>query len=435
MPRSSGDKKTAQSSRRAFLKRSAAVAGSLAIARGAHAAGQGGFKIGLIGCGGRGSGAAGNAMNAGKDIKLVALADIFDDKLQGSRQRLKKIKPDQVAVDDDHCFVGFDAYQKVLASDIDVVLIACASHFHPAYLTAAVDAGKHVFCEKPHSLDAPGLKPVAAACEKAKQKGLAVVSGLCNRYGPTRRETVERVRDGQIGEIVTIQASNVSSPYRTKGKRDPSWSEMEWQFRNWYHLNWLAGDQCQQQLIHDIDVGSWVMRETPPVDAWGMGGRSACFGEVYGDIFDHQSTVFQYANGVRMFGLCRNQNGTYRERSVKVFGTKGIANIRKGIIEGEKPWRYRDPKQSMFDVEHKALFDSIRVGKPINNGDYMVKSSMLAILAQMVCNTGQRITWEQAVNSKRSVQLPRYGWDVEPPVKPKPDGSYAIPIPGITKFV
>lgn len=431
--------KTDHTSRRQFLKDTGALAGSaiavgLPLSRSAHAAGSETLKVGLIGCGGRGSGAAANAMNAGKDITLVAMADIFEDKVKASRDRLKKMKPDQVAVDDDHCFVGFDAYQKVINSGIDVVIIACASHFHPAYLKAAVDAGKHIFCEKPHSLDAPGIKRVMATCEDAKDKGLSIVSGLCNRYHPVVRETMKRIKDGAIGDIVTIQETYAVGPYHVH-RRKPEWSEFEWQMRNWYHFNWLAGDQCLQQLIHSIDKGAWAMDDEPPVKAWGVGGRAACFGESYGDLFDHQAIVYEYANGVRMFGICRNQVASYREMTDKIYGTKGIAYLLKGRIEGQNEWSYDGPKGSMYDIEHQELFDSIRSGKPINNGVYMARSTMLALLGQFVCHTGKELTWEQAMNSEQSVELDRYGWDVEPPIKPNEQGTYDIAMPGITKFV
>ena len=432
-------KKTRTTSRREFLARSGALVGAtaagLTLARSAHAAGEGTFRVGLIGCGGRGSGAAANAMNAGEDIKLVAMADIFEDKVKGSRDRLKKQKPDQVAVDDDHCFVGFDAYQKVLDSDVDVVIIACTSHFHPRYFKAAIDAGKHVFCEKPHSLDVPGLKRVAATCEEAKKKGLAVVSGLCWRYHLPLRETVQRIHDGMIGDVVAIQETYVVGPYRADFKREPEWTETEWQFRNWYHFNWLAGDQVLQQLIHSIDKGAWVMHDEPPVKAWGMGGRSNCFGPSYGDLFDHQAIVYEYANGVRMYGLCRNHVGCYNELSDTVFGTKGVARLaNKYSIEGENPWRYEGPKCNMTDQEHVELFDSIRNGKPINNGNYMFGSTMLAQLGEAVCNTGKEITWEKAMGSEFSVELERYGFDVEPPLEPNAAGAYDIPVPGVTPF-
>jgi myo-inositol 2-dehydrogenase/D-chiro-inositol 1-dehydrogenase len=427
-----------QTSRRQFLKRSATVAGAaiavgLPLARGVHAAGSGTFKVGLIGCGGRGSGAAANAMNAGKDIKLVAMADVFEDKVKGARDRLKKIHPEQVAVDDERCFVGFDAYQKVLDSGIDVAIIACTSHFHPAYLKAAIEAGKHVFCEKPHSLDVPGLKLVQKVCEEAKRKGLAVVSGLCWRYDPGMRETIKRVQDGAIGKIMAVQETYCVGPYNAVERR-PEWNEMQWQMRDWYHFNWLAGDQVMQQLIHSIDKGAWVLGDQPPLKAWGIGGRSACFGAKYGDLFDHQGVVFEYPGGVRMFGICRNHIGCYNEVTDTVFGTKGVAHLIKNRIEGQSKWEYKGPKAGMYDVEHQELFDSIRAGKPINNGNYMVGSTMLALLGQAVCQTGQEITWERAMQSTASVELPRYGWDVEPPIKPNAKGEYDIAVPGITKF-
>jgi len=425
--------------RRQFLKDSSTLAGSalaigLPLARSVHAAGNDVIKVGLIGCGGRGSGAAVNAMNAGSDIQLVAMADIFADKVKSSRERLKKIKPDQVAVDDDRCFVGFDGYRQVIDSGIDVVIIACASHFHPAYLKTAVDAGKHIFCEKPHSLDAPGVKRVLATCEEAEKKGLSVVSGLCNRFHPVVRETMKRVKDGAIGEIVTIQETYAVGPYHAIG-RNPEWTEFEWQMRNWYHFNWLAGDQCLQQLIHSIDKGAWAMDDEPPVKAWGIGGRAACFGPMYGDLFDHQAIVYEYANGVRMFGLCRNQIGAYQELTDKIYGTKGIAHLLKGRIEGENEWSYTGPQGNMYDVEHQELFAAIRAGKPVNNGVYMARSTMLALLGQFVCHTGKELTWDQAINSQYSVELDRYDWNIEPPLKSNEKGEYEIAVPGITKFV
>lgn len=430
-----------QSSRRDFLKLSTAaamgtaMAGTLPIGRSAHAAGTAGFKIGLIGCGGRGSGAAANAMNAGEDIKLVAMADVFDDHLQGARERLKKMKPKQVEVADDHCFVGFDAYQKLIASDVDVVLIAAASHFHPVMLKAAIDANKHVFCEKPHSLDAPGLKVAMAAAEEAKKKNLALVSGLCWRYDPGVREAMKRVLDGAIGDIIAIQETYIGSPYLVR-ERKPEWSEMYFQMKDWYHFNWLSGDQTAQQLIHSLDKASWAMGDKPPVKAWGLGGRQVCTEPKYGDQYDHQAMVFEYDNGVRVFGFTRDQVGCYNETTDVIFGTKGRCYLpSKPRIEGSLNWRYEGPKVSMYDVEHKEMFDSIRAGKPNNNSSYMFTSTMLAILAQMVCYTGQMITWEQAMNSQLSFSLPRYAFDVEPPVKPGADGTYPTAMPGVTKFV
>ena len=430
--------KDLQWSRRGFLQGSvasgAAVVGALSLARGAHAAGSDVIKIGLIGCGGRGSGAAANAMNAGKDVRLVAMADVFADRLQGSRSRLKKMKPEQVAVDDDHCFIGFDAYKQLIQSGVDVVLIAGASHFHPQHLTAAVAAGKHVFCEKPHGLDVPGLRMAMAAAEEARKKNLSLVSGLCWRYDPGVREAMARIRDGAIGEIVAIQETYASQPYGLR-ERLPGWTEMEYQLQNWYHFNWLSGDQTAQQLVHSLDKSSWALGDVPPVKAWGMGGRQVCVEPKYGDQYDHHSVVFEYASGVRVFGFCRDMPGCYNETSDVIFGTLGRAILpSRPRIEGKSPWRYDGPKPSMYDVEHKELFDGIRSGKPINNANYMFTSSMLGILAQMVCYTGQEITWEQAMKSQLSLSPARYAWDADPPVKPESNGQYPTAVPGITRF-
>ena len=428
------------SSRRAFLARStataagAALAAGLPLARGAHAAGSDVIKVGLIGCGGRGSGAAANAMNAGPDIRLVAMGDVFEDRLQGARERLKKMNPKQAIVADDQCFIGFDAYQKVIQSDVSAVIIAGASHFHPQHLEAAVAAGKHVFCEKPHGIDVPGLKRAMAAADVAKQKNLALVSGLCWRSDPGVRETMKRVLDGAIGDVVAVQENYLSSPYGLR-ERQPGWNEMQYQMQNWYHFNWLSGDQTGQQLIHSIDKGSWALGDKPPLKAWGLGGRQVCVEPKYGDQFDHHAVVFEYENGVRMFGFCRDQLGVYNETSDIVYGTKGRALLpSKCRIEGPLPWRYEGPKTNMYDIEHQEMFASIRAGKPLHNGGYMFTSSMLAILAQMVCYTGQCITWEQAWKSELSLAPSAYAWDAAPPVKPDPDGRYPAPLPGITKF-
>ena len=420
-------------SRRRFLKTSvvAAVAADMAwasTARTAHAAGSDAIKIGLIGCGGRGSGAAANAMNAGKDVRLAAMADVFSDRLQGARGRLAKLYPAQVAVDDDHCFLGFDAYEKLIHSGVDVVLCAAASHFHPLHLGAAVAAGKHVFCEKPHGLDVPGLKRAMAAADEARKKRLCLVSGLCWRYDPAVREAMRRVRDGAIGEIVAIQETYIGTPYGLRDRR-AEWSEMEYQMQNWYHFNWLSGDQTAQQLVHSLDKASWALGDKPPVKAWGLGGRQVCVEPQYGDQFDH-------AGGQRVFAYCRDMLGCYNETSDVIFGTKGRAILPgKPRIEGEHPWRFEGTKPSMYDVEHKELFDAIRNGRTIHNGDYMFTSSMLGILAQMVCYTGQEITWEKAMSSTLSFSQPRYAWDAEPPVKPDASGRYPTAMPGVTRFV
>ena len=348
------------------------------------------------------------------------MADLFDDRLQGARQTLQQLNPKQVAVDDDHCFTGFDAYQKVIQSDVDVVIIAAASHFHPRHMKAAVAAGKHVFCEKPHGIDVPGLKLAIEACDEAKQKNLAMVSGLCWRYDPAVRETMKRIADGAIGQIVAIEEKYLTVPYVMRQRR-PEWTELQYQFQNWYHFNWLSGDQTSQQIIHSIDKASWALGDRPPVKAWGMGGRQVCVDPQYGDQFDHHAVVYEYDNGVRVFGYCRDILGCYNLTSDVILGTKGRAILPSRCrIEGENPWRWEGNKPNMYDVEHAEMFQSIRDGKPMHNGDYMITSTMLAILAQMVCYTGQEITWEQAMQSTHNLSLPEYRWDAEPPHHPGP---------------
>ncbi len=430
--------KPSKRSRRDFVRKSSTLAVAAAVApldisRTAHAAGSDVMKIGLIGCGGRGSGAAVNAMNTGKDVQLVAMGDLFADNARKSLQNLKNVKRDQVMVDDDHLFDGFDAYQKVLASEIDVVLIAAASRFHPQFLKAAVDAGKHVFIEKPHSLDVPGLPIVEAACEDAKTKGLAVVSGLCWRYDHGVRDTMKRVQDGAIGEIVAIEETYLRGPYRLI-ERDPQWTELQWQLRNWYHFCWLAGDDILQSLIHNLDKAAWALGEQPPESAFGLGGRSSIVEPKHGDHFDHFSICYEYPNGVRIYAFNRAQTGCFGQTADRILGTKGIAHLpRRCNIEvgGQTVWRYDGPNPSMYDVTHQELFASIKSGTPINNGLYMVRSTMLAIMGRMAAYTGKKLNWDDAMKSTEALGPETLSWDSEPPVKPGPDGLYPAPIPGL----
>lgn len=432
---------TSDVSRRGFLQNAAALGmaagGALSLARSAHAAGSGAIKVGLIGCGGRGSGAAANAMNAGKDVQVVAVADIFPERIETARPQLKTKYPDQFLVDDAHAFAGFDASRKVIQSGVDVVVIACTSHFHCAFVKAAVDAGKHVFVEKPVAVDPAGVRIALAASEEAKKKNLSVVSGFCWRYDDGVRETVQRIRDGAIGDVVAVQGTRLGGPYVLRSRKS-DWSEMQYQFQNWYHFNWLSGSDPVQNLVHQIDNGSWVLDDAVPAAAWGLGGRQVCTDpNLYGDELDHHAIVYEYADGKRFFAHGRHIPGCFGQAAVIALGTKGRAFMpSKPYIEGEKPWRFKGGKsvESMYDNEHKALFQAVRTGKPINDGRAMCHSTMLAILGEIVCCTGQRMAWEEVMKSQLSYALPRYGWDVEPPIKPGPDGRYPAILPGITKL-
>jgi predicted dehydrogenase len=425
---------SASSSRRDFLKQSTVlagglVAGSLAIGRSAHAAGSDTLKVGLIGCGGRGSGAAKNALNADKNTKLTAMGDAFADSLQASLKSLKGELGDRVDVPAERCFSGFDAYQKVIDSGVDVVILAEPPHFRPAHLKAAIAAGKHVFCEKPVAVDAPGYRSVLETTEEARKKNLNLVSGLCWRYYPATRETMKRVLDGAIGDIMAMQVTYNTGELWHRGRK-PEWSEMEYQMRNWYYFTWLSGDHNVEQHIHSLDKAAWAMRDEPPVKATGLGGRQVRTDAKYGNIFDHHAVVYEYANGVRLYSFCRQQNGCSADVSDHFMGTKGRCNVLGGYsITGETNWRYRDrgPEVNMYDVEHQELFASIRAGKTINNGQYMAKSTMLAILGRMATYTGQTITWEQAINSKENLTPAKYEWGpIEIP---------QVPRPGTTKLV
>ncbi len=420
-------------SRREFLKSSGQLAagtvlGTLALARSAHAAGSDELKVGLIGCGGRGTGAAAQALQADPHVKLTALGDAFADRLEESLNQLRN-QPEisaKVAVPDEHKFVGFDAYRQVIDSGVDVVLLATPPHFRPAHLQAAIQAGKHVFCEKPVAVDGPGVRSVLASCELAEQKGLSVVSGLCWRYDNGVRETMQRVLDGAIGEVLSIyEVYNTGSLWHRP--RQPEWSDMEWQLRNWLYFTWLSGDHNVEQHVHSLDKGAWVMGDEPPVRCVGLGGRQVRTGPEFGHIFDHHAVMYEYGNGVRMFSFCRQQDGCANDVSDYFQGTKGRANILRNAIEGENAWRWRGEKNNMYQQEHDELFASIRQAKPINNGLYMARSTMLAIMGRMATYTGKEVTWDQAINSNEVLGPGQYEW-----------GSLPVPpvaMPGQTPLV
>jgi predicted dehydrogenase len=417
-------------SRRNFLKTSAAVAGTLAVPS-VRAAGSDLLRIGLIGCGSRGTGAAAQALQAEPNVRLVAMADAFDDRLHTSLATLKRDEKVAARVDvqPDHCFVGFDAYRKVIAA-VDVVLLCTPPHFRPAHLQVAVEAGKHVFAEKPVAVDSPGVRSVLATCELARTKGLSIVSGLCLRCDNGFRETVRRLHDGAAGEVVALQANDYRGSNWSKA-RQPGWSDMVWQMRNWYNFTWLSGDFNVEQHVHFLDVCAWVMRDQYPVRAVGLGGRQVRTGPQHGNIYDHFSVVYEYANGVKLFSNCRQQPGCKNDISAHVMGTRGRAELserRKGLwIKAPAEWYYDGPTNEMYQTEHDELFASIRRGKPINNGEYMARSTLLAIMGRMAAYTGQVVTWDMAFNSKQDLSPPRYDWDA-------PLGVAPIAMPGRTRF-
>jgi predicted dehydrogenase len=372
-------------------------------------------------------------MTADTGVRLVAMCDLFDERVQAKRKTLKKQKPDQVMVDDDHCFVGLDGYKKVIDS-VDVVLIACAAKFHPMYLKAGIEAGKHVFVEKPHAIDPRGIKTLAEACRLARQKNLGVLSGLQSRFHTAIQETIQRVHDGQIGEIVSIEENFLRGPYGAI-KHPENLRELEVQYGNQYRFSWLCGDDVTQSLVHNIDRATWAMREAPPVKCHGLGGRSTSH-NLLGDVFDHHSVVYQYENGVRLYALTRTTLGCYNEVSSIIMGSKGIAYPLAGRITGANEWKYAGKNESPYVAEHREFIKSIRAGKPLNCGDYMARSTLVVVMGQLSCYSGKEVTWEQASKSDYcfAPKPEECSWDMEPPTKPDAAGVYPVcATPGITK--
>jgi predicted dehydrogenase len=422
-------------SRRDFLKTSAAtvagatLASTLSLAPPVHAGGDDLLKVGLIGCGGRGCGAAEQAVNAGPNIKLTAIGDVFPDHIAAKKELLKKNLGDKYGVADTNCFEGFNAYKGVIESGVDVVLLTTPPHFRPLHLAACVEAGKHTFVEKPVAVDAPGVRSILETVKKAKEKNLAVVSGLCWRYHHAKQETFAKIHEGAIGDIVAMQCT-YNTGYLRCFKHEKSWSDMEYQLRNWLYYTWLSGDHYVEQHIHSLDKMAWAMKAEFPDKAFGVGGRQVRTGPEYGHIFDHHAIVFEYKNGVKAFSMCRQQENTDNEIKDFLFGTKGVCDVMAHSITGAHPWRHRPVKKDeddMYQNEHDELFASIRSGKPINDGERMAKSTMMAILGRMASYTGKVITWDQAMNSKEDLSPPKYDW-IDLPEPP-------VPMPGITKFV
>jgi predicted dehydrogenase len=410
------------------------VAATLPASPRVHAAGSDMLRIGLIGCGGRGSGAVINALSADPHTRLVAMADAFAWRIAESLANLQTLRPEQIDVPPERRFVGLESYRALLASDVDVALITVPSYFTPIFLQAAVEAGKHVFCEKTHAVDAPGVHRVLAAAESARRQGLCIVSGLAWRYDTGVVETMKRVHDGAIGDITTIQEVCNTGSLRSLPRRE-GMTEMEYQVYNWYDFNWLSADLPGLNLVHNLDKGAWALHDEPPVSAWGMGGREVRKGPTFGDVFDHHATVFQYASGVRMYAYCRQINGTTTDISDVLIGTQGRCDLLRNRIEGQVNWHYEGPACNRFDLEHVALFSAIRSGTPINNGLYMARSSLLALMSTWCAHTGEEITWQRALESKQEWHPAAYTWDAEPPTRPGPDGNYPIPVPGVSRLV
>lgn len=427
---------TGTPSRREFIKGGtlAAVAGAttLGLNAGAYASGSDILKVGLVGCGGRGTGAANQALRADPQTRLVAMADTFENQLQNSLRNLKGQSEiaDRVMVDKDRQYVGLKGYQAVIEQS-DVVLLATPPGFRPYHLRAAVEAGKHVFTEKPMATDAPGVRSVMETVRMSREKGLAVVAGFCWRYDSPRRELFQRIHDGAIGDVHTAYGTYLTGPVKPMPKADTrpkGISDLEWMVRNWYNFAWLSGDGLVEQACHTVDWLAWAQKDTSPVACTAVGGRQIpAHG---GNIFDHIEVNYEWADGTRGFLAQRQISGCYGENNLYLLGSDGQATIgRRGVTtSGKQDWRYRGPAPNMYQVEHNEMFKSIRDGKPINDGERMANSTMMAIMGRMAAYTGQQIKWEQALNSQQLLVPELNDWSDQVDVPP-------LAKPGITQFV
>jgi len=330
--------------------------------------------------------------------------------------------------------VGLDAYQKVIDSGVDVVLLASPPGFRPVHLKAAVDAGKHIFTEKPMATDAPGVRAVLAVAEEAKKKNLSLVAGFCYRYNNGVRAIMRKIHDGAIGDVKALYTTYNTSFAKTVIPKQSDWTDMQYQVKNWYYYTWLSGDHIVEQAIHSLDKMSWVMKDVPPVRCIAHGGRQQRTAPEFGNIYDHFSVVYEYANGARGFHFCRQQRGCFDDNSDYFMGADGVANIVRAfsgpfVIKGKTNWRFREEQaKDMYQNEHDEFFASIRSGKPINDGIWMTQSTLLGIMGRMAAYTGQAVTWEEAMNSQENLVPDNLTWQTPAP-------AVVVAMPGQTKLV
>ena len=411
-------------SRRSFLT-SAAFAGiagpALLSSRSAFAANSDTIRIGVVGCGGRGSGAVGDALSADPNTVLVAMGDAFPEPVPRAAKALQAQFKDRIQVTPEKQFVGLDAYQKVIDAGVDVVLLTSPPGFRPVHLRAAVEAGKHIFCEKPMATDAAGVRSVMESVRLSKTKNRCLVAGFCWRYDRPRVEFYRRIHDGALGDIRAVHATYLTGPVKpmpAPDKRPAGMGDLEWQARNWYNFVWLSGDGYVEQAIHSVDKVAWVMRDVPPLWAVGNGGRTIPNNE--GNIYDHMDVTYEYAGGVKGFLGQRQITGCFSETNDYIWGSKnqGIIDGRGPMILGDSPWRYEGKGGNMYQLEHVALFEAIRAGRMLNDGDRMATSTLMGIMGRMAAYTGQKVTWEQALNANDNLVPEKLSLDMKLPVAP-----------------
>jgi len=393
------------------------------------------LRAGLIGCGGRGTGAAINFIDAGPNLQIVALGDVFQDKLDTCRATLKKER--NIEIDDAKCFTGFDNYQKVIDSGVDIILLCTPPHFRPMHVEAAVNAGKHIFMEKPVAVDPVGARSVLISSKKAAQMGLSMVSGTIRRVQKDYRETWRRVANGEIGEVVGANIVRNGGALWAK-KRLPEWTDMEYMLRNWANFCWLSGDHIVEQFIHEVDVMNWFVGKIP-VKAMGWGGRQR---RMTGDQYDFFSVEYVYDNGMQTHCAARQINGCSNLKQEIITGTKGFADCNGTIfdLKGNPVWKYTYPKEGDTDLtwkvkdpyvqEHVNLVTAIRSGNPINDAEAQVNSTLITIMGRMSAYTGKDVTWEEMLNSSLSLGPKTYL------MGPVPNIPETIPVIGVeTKLI
>ncbi|MFT5467651.1 MAG: myo-inositol 2-dehydrogenase/D-chiro-inositol 1-dehydrogenase [Verrucomicrobiales bacterium] len=424
------------SNRRIFLKNSSAAAVAAAsFPSGVHAQGNDELKVALIGCGGRGTGAANQALRADDRTKLWAMADIDEGSLDRSRETLEKAGR-KVEVDPERRLIGLDAFKKVMAMDeIDVVILTTPPGFRPAHFAAAVEAGKHVFMEKPVAVDAHGVRQVLEAARAAKAKNLKVGVGLNRRHSPIHQDCIKRIHDGVIGELPLIRLYNVRGGVNKRQVRQTGMSELEWQVRNWYYFAWLSGDFPVEQSVHEYDVVRWIKGDENPISCQGQGGRLNRTGPENGNIWDHFTMEYEFADGSLVIAQHRHLRGCWTFFGEKISGTKGSAELafkqRAQIqLKGEErpSWRAQEEEDS-YQIEHDQLFKAIRDDLPHNEAERGANSTLMAIMGRNAGYSGQLITWEEALNSDENLVPNIDSWDDEPPVQPDSKGAYAYPLP------
>jgi myo-inositol 2-dehydrogenase / D-chiro-inositol 1-dehydrogenase len=428
-------KRSSAVSRRGFLASSAAaVATSAIVAPSVHAAGNDVLKVALIGAGGRGTGACINALNADKNVKLVAVADIFDDRAKAGLEVVRasfKEEPQKIGVTPEAIFSGFDGY-KAAIDMADVVVLATSPGFRPLHFAYAVEKGKHVFMEKPHAVDAVGARKVIEAAKLAEEKKLAVCAGFTYRYDNHKRDTVKRIHDKMIGDIAAIHTTFLTGELWTRATKTNDPKQMEYQMRMWYYFTWLSGDFIVEQAIHNVDKVCWLMNGEMPVSATGTGGRQARTDPKFGNIWDNFSITYEYASGTKVFLQCRQMQGCDGSNFDHVMGTKGSAMMqidRHSIKTAGGLWKPEGEHDFGFayQQEHNELFASIRAGKPMNDAVSSAYSTLMGIMGREAAYTGKKVSWAEMLKSKLDLSPKAYEW-VENQVP-------TVAIPGKTKFV